>query len=249
MEPTITLTILTQTFDEFVRQAKIASTFLPYIQIDVMDGKFVPTLSFPERDEINDLDVNLKYELHLMVADPVAEMRTWQGVESVFRVLFHFESTTDPLRPISFARKEGWEVGMVINPDTPLSVVEPFLDQIDVLQFMTVYPGAQGAPFEPKVLDKVREFIQWRKISLTPPPTLPLKGEGDDSSPPFKEGTGGVVLYTGKPLCAVDGAVNPETIVQLRDAGVEIFNVGSYFTKAEDMRQACEELRQMMNEE
>ncbi len=213
--PVITLTILTQTFDEFFRQAKIASTFLPYIQIDVMDGKFVPTVSFPERDEINSLDVNLKYELHLMVADPIAEMRTWQDVDNVFRVLFHFESTPDPLRPISFARKEGWEVGMVINPDTPLADAEPYFDKIDVLQFMTVYPGQQGAPFVPKVLDKIRAFTKLEK----------------------------------RPFCAVDGAVNPETIAQLRDVGVEIFNVGSYFTKAEDMRQACEELRQMMNEE
>lgn len=210
---TITLTILTQTFDEFSKQAKTASSFLPYIQIDVMDGKFVPTVSFPERTEINDLGLNLQYELHLMVADPVAEMRRWQTVESVFRVLFHYEAVKeDPLRPITFARREGWEVGVVINPDTPLSAIESLLPKIDVLQFMTVYPGRQGAPFEPQVLEKIAEFTK----------------------------------RTSRPLCAVDGAINTETITQLRDAGVEIFNVGSFFTKAPDMHEAYEKLQRMI---
>lgn len=235
MLPIITLTILTNTFAEFERQVRIASTFLPYIQIDVMDGKFVPGTSFTDIEKINSLDLPLKYELHLMVADPVAEMRKWQPIEQVFRVLFHYEAAAaDPLRPISFARKEGWDVGMVINPDTPLSAVEPYLDKIDVLQFMTVYPGQQGAPFVPKVLEKIKTFTK-RDRPLAP---AFVKAGGLAPSTPQRGGQGGV----SRPLCAVDGAVNKDTIQQLKDAGVEIFNVGSAFTKAPDMKLAYEEL-------
>lgn len=202
-KPQIILTVLSHNFEEFKQQAAAAAQFSSYIQIDVMDGKFVPNTSFPERKEINDLDLPLKYELHLMVADPVAEMRTWQPVEAVFRVLFPIE-TPDTLRSLSFARKEGWEVGITLNPETPLSAVEPFLDKIDVVQFMTVHPGQQGAPFEEGVLAKIKALV----------------------------------ALAGHPAIAVDGSVNPATIQSLRAAGVEIYNVGSFFTKAPDMRAA-----------
>ena len=235
IEPIITLTILEKTFDAFAALIKKAEPLnLPYVQIDVMDGQFVPNTSFQDIEKINGLTTQLKFELHLMVADPVNEMRRWQPIESVFRVLFHREAVADPLRPISFARKEGWSVGMVLNPDTPLAEAEPYLDKIDVLQFMTVYPGAQGAPFVSKVLDKIREFTK-RDLPLAPS----FAKAGDrEPSPPQRGGQGGVSW----PQCAVDGAVNKNTIKQLRAAGVEIFNVGSALTRAEDMQKAYKEL-------
>lgn len=217
-EPIIVPTILTESFQEFTRQAEAADKLFPYIQIDVMDGKFVPSVSFSERNEINALPLKLRCELHLMVSDPVAEMRRWQSVESVFRVLFHYEATPDPLRSISFARKEGWEIGLVINPDTPLESVTPFLKRVDVLQFMTVYPGRQGAPFEPKVLEKIKAF------TADKPANQP----------------------TGYPFCAADGGINAETIRHLHDVGVEIFNVGSFFSRAADLARAYEDLKKAL---
>jgi ribulose-phosphate 3-epimerase len=199
----IILTVLSNSFEEFKQQAAAAAQFSDYIQIDVMDGKFVPKTSFPERNEINELGLPLKYELHLMVADPVSEMRSWQSVENVFRVLFPIE-VADPLRSITFARKEGWEVGITLNPETPLAAAEDLLGRVDVVQFMTVHPGAQGAPFEPSVLEKIKELASRPK----------------------------------HPVIAVDGSVNPATIGLLKEAGVEIFNVGSFFTKAADMAAA-----------
>lgn len=210
-EPVITLTILTDTFAEFARQARIAETIFPYIQIDVMDGQFVPNTSFAEREEINSLNLKLKFELHLMVERPLAEMRGWLGVNNVFRVIFPIEAKDNPDDCITFARQQGWEVGIVLNPNTLLTAVSPYLKKIDVLLFMTVYPGAQGAPFERKVLEKIKEFTK----------------------------------LSERPLCAVDGAVNPTTITDLKNAGVEIFNVGSFFTKAVDMQTAYNELRNL----
>lgn len=204
---TIIPAILTNNFSELEKQLKKVENLFPYVQLDIMDGIFVPNQSFTEVTKLAEVKTDLNFELHLMVKDPVEEMRRWRTIENVFRVLFHFE-TKEQLRSISFARKEGWEVGMVVNPDTSLAEIQPFLDKIDVLQFMTVYPGKQGAPFEEKVLPKIKEFCN----------------------------------LENRPLCAVDGAINQETIGKFKDVGVDIFNVGSALMGAEDMGKAKEEL-------
>lgn len=216
----ITPAILTNNFEAFAKQIKRAEKVFSYVQVDVMDGKFVPNTSFQNLDRIGELNTPLKFELHLMVNDPVAEMRRWQTIENVFRVLIQLESPTDVLRSISFAKKEGWEIGLVINPETPLSAAEPYLKQIDVLQFMTVHPGTQGAPVVPDVLNKIREFTH-----------LPSPARGGGGR---------------RPLCAVDGAINKDNIRELADLGVDIFNVGSYFTKAPSLKIAYDELRSLI---
>ncbi|MDO8626170.1 MAG: hypothetical protein Q7K39_01780 [Candidatus Magasanikbacteria bacterium] len=160
MPPVVTLTILTNNFEEFKKQAEIAQNFLPYIQIDVMDGQFVPGTSFAERIEINSLKLNLKYELHLMVAHPLAEMKTWAHVKNVFRVIFPIEAEDNPTDCVAFAKNQGWSVGIVINPETDLNKVKKYWSDIEVLLFMTVHPGAQGAPFVPAVLEKIKEFTK-----------------------------------------------------------------------------------------
>lgn len=211
MTKTIILTILTVNFEEFKQQARNAAAFSDYLQIDVMDGQFVKNTSFTERAEINKLDLPLKYELHLMVTDPVKEMRTWQNVKNVFRVLFPVE-TQNPAESIAFARQAGWQVGLTLNPETPLSAAEPYLKNVDVIQFMTVHPGQQGAPFEKSVLEKIKLLA----------------------------------AQDNHPAIAVDGGVNPDTLMILKEAGVEIFNVGSFFTKAPDMMAAYLTLNKLL---
>ena len=213
--------LLATTFEEFQTQFNKVQSFAPYLHIDVMDGKFVPNTSFQEIDRLKELKTDLRFELHLMVNDPIGEMRKWQTIENVFRVLFHIEAPTDPLRTLTFMKKEGWERGMVLNPETPLNTVEKFLDKLDVLQFMTVHPGRQGAPFQKEILFKIEQFIKSR-----------------DSLDEFTE-----LRQTPAPLCAADGAVNKDTIPQLRKAGVEIFNVGSALTQSENVLKTYEELQ------
>lgn len=199
--------ILCENFQDFKQTIQKMEGVFEHAQVDIMDGIFVASRSFSEREEINELKLKIKIELHLMVADPVAEMRRWQTVENVTRVLFHIE-TKDPLRSISFARKEGWEVGVVVNPDTPLSTLADIAERVDVVQFMTVHPGKYGAPFVAEVKEKIKTFAQNPK----------------------------------HPLIAVDGGVSEENVKELSDLGVNIFNVGSRLTKAEDVREALDRL-------
>lgn len=196
--------ILTDDFQEFQKQLKKIGGNFPYAQLDIMDGNFVPSRSFEERPEISELTDVPPLEIHLMVNDPVEEMRRWQPIDKVIRVLLHLEAPTDIKRSISFARKEGWEIGLVLNPDTPLTAAEPFYEAIDVLQFMTVYPGKQGASFEEKVLPKIKQFTALKK----------------------------------RPRCAVDGGINVETIKKFKGLDVDVFNVGSALTMADDVGKA-----------
>lgn len=227
-------TILAKTWEKFLDQFKKAiSINPPHIHIDVMDGAFVSTKSFKEIERVKKLKTNLQFELHLMVNDPAAEMRKWQAVEPVFRVLFHIEAPTDPLRVLTFMKKEGWERGIALNPETPLSAALPFLDKIDVLQFMTVHPGRQGAPFVEEVKDKVASFtnIRQRRTRLGREPINKFPPKAD---PPLAE--------TSQPLCAVDGGVNKSNIAELAKLGVDVANVGSALTQAEDIEQTYQEL-------
>lgn len=157
--------VLVATFLEFETQIRRLEKFFPYIQIDRLDGKFVETVSFPEIDKVAKIDTPLRYELHLMVEDPVSEMRRWQTNEKVFRVLIHAE-TPDLNRSVSFARKEGWDVGLSLNPETPVEKVAEYLPRLTVLQFMTVHPGRQGSEFLPAVVEKIREFSKRKERLL-----------------------------------------------------------------------------------
>lgn len=149
--------ILESTFDGFISKLRAVEPYFPYIQVDVMDGKFVDNTSFPEVAKAKNIDTQLKFELHLMVQDPVSEIEKWKGDNKVFRVLFPIEDG-DPTETIKLIREQGWQAGLVLNADTPLSAVEPYFPLVDLILFMTVYPGKQGRPFVEKVKEKIKMF-------------------------------------------------------------------------------------------
>lgn len=200
--------LLHDNFKDFKNKLNQVESFAEHVQIDVMDGVFVPTKSFSEIDQINNLKSNLKLELHLMVKHPLQELEKWSEVKNIFRVIFHIESADKPQEVINYIRGKCWQVGIALNPDTDLSKIEPYLKVIDLVLFMTVYPGRQGALFVPKVLAKIKEIAQ--------------KPE--------------------HPLVAVDGGINKKNIVELQQAGVEIFNVGSALTLATNPQKAYDEI-------
>lgn len=156
--------VLAHTFQEFEMQMKkIDVGIFPYVHIDVMDGKFVPHTSFGELEKINDLNIGLPFELHLMVNDPLTELEKWADIGNVFRVIFHVESPENLEVAMSLAEDTECGVGLALNPDTTLTKLLPYLDRIDLVQFMTVIPGKQGAVFQEKVLSKIAEFTTSRE--------------------------------------------------------------------------------------
>lgn len=157
--PTIIPAILTESFEDLRRQIRKTDGLFPYVHLDVMDGKFVHKRSFIEVEKIPEIGTSLQYELHLMVNDPLSEMKKWQHTTNVFRVIIHQESPASVEACHAFAKDHGWEFGMALNPDTPLEVAIPYFNELDYLLFMTVYPGRQGAPFQEHVLPKIKQFL------------------------------------------------------------------------------------------
>jgi ribulose-phosphate 3-epimerase len=140
----------TKDFLPFIRQAE---SFADYIQIDLMDGLFVPTRSFPPED-INALSTSLSFEVHLMFRDPsqVADRLSNHGLK---KVIFHVEAEGDCHGIIERLKRRGIAAGVAINPETEISLLAEFAGEADTFLFLTVEPGRYGSPFRADVIGKV----------------------------------------------------------------------------------------------
>jgi len=147
--------ILSETFEDFLSRLREAESFADYVQVDVMDGAFVQTRSFP-LEKINTVGTALPFEVHLMVNDPLLFMSkiTHPGLR---KVIFHFEAVTDRAGLVSKIKERGLLPGMAIKPETTLEQFRDEAAQVDTLLFLTVDPCCYGHPFKPEVLGKVAE--------------------------------------------------------------------------------------------
>lgn len=127
------------------------------VQIDIADGKFVPSTTWADPESIKTY-LPMACELHLMVKEPLKELAKWGAVEQVVRILIHVESTPKLADIFPTLHAYGWEIGLVLNPETPIEALTPFLPEIKRVMFMGVHPGSQGQPFIPETLDKIRAF-------------------------------------------------------------------------------------------
>lgn len=118
-----------------------------YIHIDVMDGHFVPALTFG--DQITAAiaaESKVPLDVHLMVAKPEAEARKYFDLKPAI-ITFHYEATTAPIRLAEEIRARGIKAGISLNPRTPISVLEDLTRYIDVVLLMSVEPGFYGQKF------------------------------------------------------------------------------------------------------
>jgi ribulose-phosphate 3-epimerase len=150
--------ILTSNFDEFKEQIARVSPFFSLVQIDVMDGEFVANKSFEEVDQINEIPNLPDLELHLMVKHPLEEMKKWDKVKNIRKIIFQIESADDPLQVLGAVSGRCAQAGIAINPETPLTAIEPCLERANEILFLTVHPGKQGAEFLPEVGKKIRDL-------------------------------------------------------------------------------------------
>lgn len=147
--------LLAEKFDEFLLRLREAEGFADYAQIDLMDGNFVGTKSFPP-ERINTLNTALSFELHLMVKDPSAFFgRINHG--SIKKVIFHVEAEGDHPGFIEKLKGRGLDAGLAINPETGITQIKEVAENVDTLLFLTVDPCCYGSAFKPEVLDKIAE--------------------------------------------------------------------------------------------
>jgi ribulose-phosphate 3-epimerase len=145
--------ILTDSPGELSRMVKLANRFAPFVQVDIMDGDFVPARSIGVPDLCRQ-DIRFGWEAHLMVAHPLCYLEPLRDA-GTRRVIFHIESADDPLAVITQARSLGLEVGLALNPPTPVAEIEHLLKDVDNVLVMTVYPGCYGAAFVPEAMCKI----------------------------------------------------------------------------------------------
>ena len=136
--------------DEMLDRVK---DFAGNIMLDLMDGKLVKasSLDFPMR-----LPKGPRYQFHVMAVDPI--QRLMDAPAEVDTVVLHAETLDDIGEAIEAAREKKVKLFIALNPETPISVLESYLDTLDGVLIMSVHPGQYGAKFLPEQLDKVREI-------------------------------------------------------------------------------------------
>ena len=178
-----------------------------WIHLDLMDGHFVPNLSFGPQT-VADLRPYSKlfFDVHLMLDRPDLYLDPFIAAGSEL-ITIHLEPDYDHQAALDKIRNAGLKTGLAINPDTPVDLFFPYLDQVDLFLCMTVNPGFGGQSFKGYVLEKVQELSDRRK-------------------------SGGHSF-----LIEVDGGVGPQHVENCLDAGVDIFVAGtSYYKSTPDER-------------
>ncbi len=172
-----------------------------WIHLDIMDGHFVPNLSFGPQT-VADLrkDSKLFFDVHLMLDQPDRYVDPFIQAGSDL-ISIHLEPEYNHNATLDKIKKAGVQTGMVINPDTPVEGIIPFLDQLDLVLLMTVFPGFGGQKFIESVLEKAQVIAELRK-------------ENQNNF-----------------LIEVDGGVGPEHVTACLESGVDIIVAGTAYYK------------------
>ncbi len=148
--------ILTEDAVAFSKMVREASSYTDFVQVDIMDGQFVPSKSITW-EQIKGMPPGLNWEVHLMVKHPEAQLANFKKA-GADKAIFHYEATSDPEMVIETARNLGMETGLAVNPETPVTAILPWTAKVDSVLFLSVHPGFYGAKFLPEVLEKIIEL-------------------------------------------------------------------------------------------
>ena len=185
-----------------------------YIHVDVMDGSFVPNISFgPVMVRTLKGITALPLDVHLMIQNPQNYIQAFADAGAQI-ITVHQEACTHLDRILSQIKAAGCQAGVSLNPATPLNVLSPVLKELDLLLIMSVNPGFGGQKFIPYTLDKIREAADFKRNSGT------------------------------SFLIEVDGGISPETAPEAVQAGAEILVAGNAVFKQESPAEACRALKQ-----
>lgn len=190
-----------------------------YIHFDVMDNHYVPNLTIGPMvcKALRDYGIDVPIDVHLMV-EPVDDLIGQFAAAGATFISFHPEATRHVDRSLKLVRDNGCKPGLVLNPASPLSLVEHVIDQADMLLLMSVNPGFGGQKFLPYVLDKIR---QARKV-------LDARG-----------------LTT---RLEVDGGIGLNNVADIAEAGADTFVAGSAIFGADDYVEVIQRMRQIIRQ-
>jgi ribulose-phosphate 3-epimerase len=188
------------------------------LQIDVMDGQFVPNISFgPNMVRALRPLVSLKLDVHLMILEPERFIEEFVRA-GADRIIVHRETCPQLGRTLQSIRLLGVEAGVTLNPGTPLETIRESLDLADVVQIMTVQPGFGGQAFMPEMLARIgrlKEMLAARGLQ-TP---IAVDGGIDPRTAPLVVAAGASVLVAGSSVFNIRASIAENMAALLESAG------------------------------
>ncbi len=205
--------LLAADFSRLGEQVTAVAAATDLLHLDVMDGHFVPNLSFgiPVIAAIRPL-TEMKFDCHLMTTNPDAYLDDLSTAGADL-VTMHIEAIPDPTKAAAKAKAANLEFGLVVSPPTPIEAVLPFLELCSMVLVMSVNPGFGGQSFIPEVLTKVEQARNW----------IESHGLAADIE--------------------IDGGITAKTIGMARDAGANVFVAGTAVFSDQDPAAAVRRLR------
>lgn len=216
LNPIFPSILSTNYFNLESRLESFQSFQIDFIHLDIMDGHFVSNLSFgPSAVSAIKSRFNFKIDSHLMVGNPDQMIPKFIQAGSEW-VSFHIEATKshrEVIKNISLIKSQDRKAGLVLNPDSGLERVQPYLKDIDYVLLMSVFPGYGGQKFIHSTIERVSVL---KKL---------ITQEGCDC------------------LIQVDGGINTANIAPLKSAGADLFVIGTFLYNSENIPQIIEEIQ------
>ena len=186
-----------------------------YLHLDVMDGHFVPNITFgpPLIKDLRKI-TSIPFDVHLMIDKPERYIKDFVDAGADILTV-HAEATTHLHRTIQEIKSYGIKAGVSLNPASPLSLIEYVLDDLDLILIMTVNPGFGGQSFINSMIDKIlktRKMIDEKDLSI---------------------------------LLEIDGGVKLDNALQLSNLGVDILVAGSAIFEANDIRKRTQDFKDL----
>lgn len=186
-----------------------------WFHIDIMDGVFVPNISFgmPVLEAIS-RHAKKTIDVHLMIVNPDQYIKTFAQL-GANNLTVHYEACTHLHRTLQAIKAEGMKAGVAINPHTPVSLLEDIINDIDLVCIMSVNPGFGGQSFIQKTYDKIKQL---KEI---------------------------ITSNGASTLIEIDGGVNANNAKQLVEAGADVLVAGNFVFSAQDQIGTIADLKQL----
>jgi ribulose-phosphate 3-epimerase len=212
MNPVFPSILSTNFFNLEAKLREFETSRIDFIHLDIMDGHFVDNLSFgPSMARALKERFSFRLDAHLMVSNP-AKMIPGFIQAGADWISIHVEAVEEPSSLLEMIRNADRRAGLVLNPDTPLERVWPYIDEVDYILLMSVFPGYGGQKFIPTSLERVarlKKEIRGRKSRC---------------------------------LLQVDGGIDTDNMGPLKSAGADLFVIGTSLFRADNIEKKIEQI-------
>lgn len=208
--------ILSADSEKFAEQLEsIKKGGASFIHYDVMDGVFVPAEVYPMPVKELSKITTIPIDVHLMVKNPIDVLDQYVS-ENTYYITVHYEACDDLPKTIEKIHSLGYKAGIAINPDTPISVLKPYFNSVELILIMSVVPGKAGQGFISSTMIKICELDEIRKANN----------------------------YAFR--IEVDGGIKLENAQMVKNAGSDIIVAGSGCFGASDIKKRCEDFNNLI---